>query len=109
MIGHRIPINKASDSGWNKVWEAQLNFGHCVLAGLVAGKPSVLVSNRAGDKDLLLFQFAKTGPAAFPPSRSVVESGVGAANMLIVGYGGRELILATNQTQGELVRYELSL
>jgi len=107
--GNVLAVYKASDSGWNKVWEAQLNFGHCVLAGTVAGKPSVLVSNRAGDKDLLLFQFAKTGPAALRPSRFVVESGVGAANMLFMVHEGQELILATNQTQGELVRYELKL
>ena len=108
--GPRLSVYKNSAAGWQRVWEAELNYGHCVLAEVFQGKPSILVSNRAGDKDLLLFQFDSPGVGGqFPePRRIVVDSGVGAANMLLVKSDGREGIIATNQAQGEMVRYLVS-
>lgn len=105
--GNVLAVYKKREDQWARVWETELNYGHCVLADTIEGKSSILVSNRAGNKDLLMFQF-QTGASAFEDvSRTVVESGVGAANMLIVHQPQGTLIIATNQTQGQLVRYRL--
>lgn len=103
--GSALCVYHQSPTGWQKVWEAEISYGHCVLADRIDGKPSLLVSNRSGSKDLLLFQFDGSGRFA-APRREVVDAGVGAANMLVVHQDGRERIFATNQVQGELVRYE---
>ena len=104
--GNVLAVYKQHQGVWTRVWEAPLDYGHCVLADTVFGRPSIVVSNRAGTKDLLLYQFH--GPDTLTrPTRTVVESGVGAANMLVVHRPEGDLILATNQVAGELVRYEL--
>lgn len=101
--GNALRTYRRSAGKWQPVWEAELQFGHCVLAGVFQGRRSVLVSNRAGTKDLLLFQFVD-GPFA-KPRRIVVDEGVGAANMLFVSYGGKDHILAANQVEGQIVKY----
>jgi len=103
--GNVLAIYRHSPQGWSRVWEGELNYGHCVLANTILGRPSVLVSNRAGDKDLLLFQFPSGGDLT-RPQRTVIDAGVGAANLLVV-HGDKELIFTTNQAQGELVRYQV--
>ncbi len=103
--GNVLAVYKFQQNGWIRVWETELDYGHCVLADTIFAKASVLVSNRAGNKDLLLFQFEPGADAFVHPTRLVVEAGVGAANMLVVHQPQGTLIIATNQTQGQLVRY----
>lgn len=101
--GNALRAYRGSPAGWRLFWEAELNFGHCVLAGMLHGQRSVLVSNRAGGKELLLFQFPAN--ASEKPRRIVVEEGAGAANMLVVTYAGKDHILSANQVSSEIVLY----
>jgi hypothetical protein len=105
--GNCLRIYKMVSGRWSMAWEAALDFGHCLLAGKLNGVRSILVSNRAGSRDLLLFQFDQpAGTGSFADSkRYVVDPGVGAANMLIVSRGGVDHVFATNQASGEIVCY----
>lgn len=107
--GNVLAVYKPAQGSWNRVWEAELDYGHCVLAGAFLGKPSIVVSNRAGSKDLVLYQFEGKGtPGEFSRAvKTVIDPGAGAANMLIVRHEGQEYLMATNQAQGELVRYHV--
>jgi hypothetical protein len=108
--GSRLRVYRSASGRWVPAWEAEIAFGHCLLAGTVNGTPSVLVSNRAGSKDLLLFQWGKGQPAGngFPePQRIVVDAGVAAANMLVLPQDGGDIIVSTNQGEGEIVRYKV--
>jgi hypothetical protein len=100
--GNALRAYRRAAGGWSLFFEAELQFGHCVLAGPVAGRPSVLVSNRAGDKDLLLFAF---DGAAAPPRRVVVDHGAAAANMVLLSHDGKDRILSANQAAGQIVMY----
>lgn len=102
--------------GWESAWEAPLDFGHCLATGRIAGRPGILVSNRAGSRDLMLYRFpgsvaggpADGGSPRFPePERIVVDAGAGSANMVAFSSGRDELIFATNQAAGELVVYTI--
>jgi hypothetical protein len=107
--GNYVRLYKLVSGQWRKVWEAELDFGHCVVAGKINGAQSVLVSNRAGSRDLLLFQFsgnaARAAAGIAEPLRYVVDPGAGAANMLVMNHNGTDGIFATNQAAGELVCY----
>jgi hypothetical protein len=97
---------------WRKAWEGALEFGHCLWAGMFAGAPSVVTSNRAGGRDLLLLRWERRkrgSETLVDPERIVVDAGVGAANMLVVQSGGAELLFATNQAAGEIVCYRRSM
>ena len=101
--GNALRTYRRAGGDWEVFWEAELEFGHGVLTGTFHGRRSVLVSSRAGRKDLVLYQFVD-GPSA-KPRRIVVDEGVGAANMLFVSSGGRDHILAANQVSGQIVKY----
>lgn len=101
--GSAVRAYRLEGEAWNPFWDAEVSFGHCVLAGSFAGTASVLVSNRSGGKDLLLFQFSPEAPAR--PERIVVEAGAGAATMLTLAVEGTDRIFSANQAAGEIVMY----
>ncbi len=100
--GNALRAYRSSPAGWTPFWEAELQFGHGLVAGTFQGRPSVLVSSRAGSKDLLLFQFE---PADRSPRRVVVDGGAGAANALLLAHQGKDHILSANQAAGQIVLY----
>ncbi len=101
--GNRLCVYAPAPGRWRKAWEGELDFGHCLLAGNLDGAPAILVSNRAGGRDLLLFRFAR---GLSQPTRVVVDPGAGAANMLILSRAGGDLVFSTNQSAGEIAVYQ---
>lgn len=101
--GNALRGYRRTASGWTAFWEAELEFGHGLVAGTFQGRRSLLVSSRAGAKDLLLFQFDPGDPGS--PRRIVVDGGAGAANALLVAHQGRDHILSANQAAGQIVLY----
>jgi hypothetical protein len=99
--GDRLRVYHRDGSAWRPRWEAELSFGHGMLAGSFAGKRCLLVSNRSGSKDLLLFEFS----SGRGPARTVIDQGCGSANLLVLPTKGRDLLFATNQAAGEIARY----
>ena len=100
--GNALRAYRRSAGGWAMFWEGELDFGHCLVAGLFEGRRTVLASSRAGGKELLLFVF--DGPRG-QPRRIVVEAGAGAANMIVLSHAGKDRILSTNQAAGEVALY----
>ena len=108
--GSVLRICRVASGRWKTAWEGTLAFGHGLAARPVNGVPSVLVSNRAGSRDLLLLQWRQRSPreegSLGDPVITVVEEGAGAANMLVLRHEGKDLVFSTNQAKGEIVRYE---
>ncbi|MGO9309343.1 MAG: hypothetical protein ACLQDL_10015 [Spirochaetia bacterium] len=105
--GSALRAYRSTAGGWQAFWETELDFGHCVLAGTFNGRRSVIVSNRAGSKNLLMFEFDAGEPTR--PRKIVVEDGAGAANMLVLPHAGGDLLFAANQAAGEIAVYAESL
>jgi hypothetical protein len=107
--GNILRIYKQAFGAMRIAWEAELAFGHCLLAGTFNGVKSLLVSNRAGSRDLVLYRFdqppSRDVGRISEPTRVVVDSGVGAANMLALSRDGIDTIFSTNQASGEIALY----
>jgi hypothetical protein len=101
--GNTLRAYRKTADGWSRYWDAELSFGHCVLAGMFNGRRSVIVSSRTGDKNLFLFQFG--GDPAESPRRIVVDEGAAAANMIILPRPGGDLLFSANQAEGEIAFY----
>jgi hypothetical protein len=99
--GNLLRAYRRAGSGWSAFWEAELQFGHGLWAGTFQGRPTVLVGNRAGPKDLVLFAFDPDGQ----PRRIVVDEGAGAANALVVRTPGGHALLSANQAAGQIALY----
>jgi hypothetical protein len=107
--GSSLRVYRPGRKGWSPAWEGKLDFGHCLLAQKIDGLASLLVSNRAGSRDLLLLRWNRGRGARMlgEPSVTVLEAGAGAANMTVLRHEGRDLIFATNQAAGEIACYEM--
>jgi hypothetical protein len=105
--GNSMRVYKQVGDTWHLAWETGLEYGHCLLAGTLNGVRVILVSNRAGNRDLLLFEFSAppSGGKGMASQRHVVDPGAGAANMLIMSHEGTDRIFSTNQAAGEIVSY----
>jgi hypothetical protein len=110
--GNSLCVYKEVSGGWKKAWEGELTFGHGLITHMLGGVPSVVVSNRAGSQDLILLQFPPgrqtDSPRLGKPSRTIVDSGVAAANALVLSHNGQELVFSTNQATGEIAVYSLA-
>ena len=100
--GNTLRAYRHEGKAWAPFWEAELEYGHCVLAGMFDGRRTVIVSSRSGSRSLLFFRF---GDDAARPERVVVDEGAGAANMLVLGHAGRDRLFAANQAAGEIAMY----
>ena len=101
--GHRLTVHRYLGGTWAPVAESPLSFGHGLWCGDVLGRPAIIVSNRRGSKDLELLRL-ETGP---PPAleRSVIDAGVGAANVEVLAEGKSVRLFTTNQESGEVAMY----
>jgi hypothetical protein len=102
--GSALRAYRKDAKGWRVFWEAELSFGHCVLAGLFNGRPSVIVSSRTGSRSLLLFQFDPGDVSR--PKRIVVDESPAAANMVVLPHAGGDMVFSANQAEGEIAVYK---
>jgi hypothetical protein len=102
--GNTLRAYRKAADGWSPFWDAELSFGHCVLAGMFDGRRSVIASSRTGDKSLLMFQFEEDPKH---PRRIVVDESPAAANMVIMPRAGGDLLFSANQAEGEVAVYKV--
>jgi hypothetical protein len=100
--GNTLRAYRKTAHGWSPFWDAEISFGHCVLAGMFNGQRSVIVSSRTGDKSLLMFQFDED-PGH--PRRIVVDECPAAANMVVLPQASGDLLFSANQAEGEIAVY----
>jgi hypothetical protein len=106
--GSSLRVYRPGRGPGSPAWEGKLEYGHCLAARSINGVASLLVSNRAGSRDLLLLQWGSgaRGGTLGEPEVTVLDAGAGAANMTVLRQNGRDLIFATNQTAGEVACFE---
>jgi hypothetical protein len=54
--GNTMRIYKLRGDTWREVYEGEMNFGHVIWAGKIGGRPSILLGNRDGLKDLSILR-----------------------------------------------------
>jgi len=104
--GNRLAVYRCVDSTWTAIYEAELDFGHVVWAGTIAGAPAILAGSRGADKELAMLAVTAAGP--FSVERTVLDTAVGPTQVAVVNQGDSDLILSANHGAGEVALYELS-
>nr|MDA3948988.1 hypothetical protein [Spirochaeta sp.] len=102
----------------HKWLEKRIDFGHGLWTGLLGGVPSILLGNRAGHKNLELIRVSTTADRSTPGAHGTADrlithtiaEGTGTAQVAVIhGYDkAPDSIIASNQEQGEIVRYTVS-
>ncbi len=102
--GDRLVIYKRSNAGqWQPAYEHAIRFGHVVWAGLFTGQPTLLIGNRAGDKDLYMLRPKQ--PGSLDMTCTWIDRHTGPANIAVIQ---PNLILAANHALGEVALYEVN-
>ena len=103
--GNSVQIYKAVDGKYEKVWsyEPEIDFAHSLVGCTLAGKASFVVGIRRVNAELFVVQYNDGKYEA-----TVVEEGVGPANLAVVNRENDDLIIAANHTAGEAAVYKVT-
>jgi hypothetical protein len=105
--GNVMSIYKLAGATWTPVFSKSIDFGHVVFGGQIAGRAGIVVGSRGGRKDLeMLFPTFQNGRLRM--DQVVLDGGVGAAQIAVVGRGTQTLVLSANHATGEVALYALS-
>ncbi len=103
--GNELAIyKKENDRRYKVVYEYpnEMDFAHAIWAGTLLGKPAVVFGIRRMDCELGYIMY---NPATGQYNTTIIEKGVGTANVDIVHEDGREILIAANHTKNEAAIY----
>jgi hypothetical protein len=104
--GDTLSVYKRSAGAWRRVYGTGLAFGHVVWAGRLLGEPALLAGSRGGEKELMLLR--ATAAAPFRLSATVVDRGIGPAQVAVLEDPHGARILSANHAADEIALYTLS-
>jgi hypothetical protein len=104
--GDTVAVYKQSGAGWNRVFDAELGFGHGLWAGSLAGEAAVIVGNRDKTKNLCCYRVASESP--FAMEEIVIDAGAATTNMTVVDLPGGQAVIASNPEYSEYALYEVT-
>lgn len=100
--GDAIKIYKLMDGSYQEVYryDHKIDFAHTLVGAKLAGVNTFLAGVRREDAELFYVQYVD---GAFVTT--VIEQGVGPANLCVVNEADRDLIVAANHTKNEAAVY----
>lgn len=104
--GDSLNIYAQNSSGWEKVYDEQLFFGHGLSSGMFGDKPVVVVGNRSNHAALEMF-FLLDETSWNSIQRICLETGTGTTQTQVYNYKGNSYILSANQRKEEVAIYYL--
>jgi hypothetical protein len=101
--GQTVAVYKQSGSGWQRVFDAPLGFGHGLWAGTLAGEAAVIVGNRAGTKNLCCYRVSSASP--FNMEEIVIDAESATTNMTVVELPDGQAVVASTPEHKEYALY----
>lgn len=103
--GNRVQIYKLIDGVYSKVWSYQpeIDFAHSLVGCQLAGQSSFVVGIRRIEAELFVVQYNNDQYEA-----TIIEKGVGPANLAVVNRDNDDLIIAANHSAAEAAVYRVT-
>lgn len=100
--GNRFNVLKKSEGQYKEVYAYpnQMDFAHAVWAGDIRGKATIIGGIRRMDCELFYVQYDGEEYRT-----TIVETGVGTANVAVVHQPDREILISANHTKNEAAVY----
>lgn len=104
--GDTITIYKKNAEKYVKVYESDppVPFLHAIYAGIICGKPSVVIGHREGNKNLMVYTYNQEEKKY---QAEVIDQNCGPANVCYFKKDGKDVILSTNREIDEVAMYTL--
>jgi hypothetical protein len=103
--GNRVQIYKLIDGTYSNVWtyQPEIDFAHSLVGCKLAGQNSFVVGIRRVDAELFVVQYNDGQYEA-----TIIEKGVGPANLAVVNRENDDLIIAANHSAAEAAVYRVT-
>lgn len=101
--GDTFGVYKNRGGRWERVYAAQLSFGHGLSVGTIAGEPVAVAGNRDGSKNLVCYRPGSADP--FAMEEVVVDEGPATAGTTIASTPEGDGIVASNPEFAEYALY----
>lgn len=101
--GNSLNIYKKMNNSWTQCYQSRLSFGHGLSAGIFNEVPSIVVGNRSGNKELLLFSISDLEKNQV--TKHVIEENAGPTQTMIFRRNSVDHILSSNHFLGEVALY----
>ena len=103
--GNILSRHRLTPGGWvRETIDDSIEFGHVLWAGMLLGRPGLLVGSRGAGKDLAIYR-----PAGGFLKKELIDEGVGPAQAAVVDRGKNECtIFVSAHARGEVVSYAIS-
>lgn len=98
--GEQFRILRLEDGQWREHCCVEDVFGHGIWGGRLAGKPCYLVGFRGGTRSIYCIE-----PEEHRFRISLVDTGVGCANLTVFSWGGRSYIGSANRESDSITIY----
>lgn len=102
--GNEFKVLKNTDGEFKEVYRypGEIDFAHAVWSGTLAGKPTILGGIRRKSEELFYVQYDQDSKEYIT---TVIENGVGPANLSVLHEENRDVILSANHTKNEVAIY----
>lgn len=102
--GDRVCIYHRSGPGWERICETEqsLPFCHAIYGGPLSGQNVLIIGQRAGSRDLLVFVFDREQGQYVCRT---LDHGAGSANVMVCRSGGQDVIVSANRETDEIAMY----
>lgn len=102
--GDQISIYKLQKGAYKKIYDypEKKEFLHAIWACTLEGKPTVILGNRKGKRQLMALTWNKEHNQYLV---QILDEGCGPANAFKYDYQGREIIISTNREINEIAMY----
>lgn len=102
--GNEIKIYKLKNGSYQEVYKYpnEIDFAHCLLGTTVCGKNTFIAGVRRKDAELFMVQY-ENGKFV----ETIIEKGVGPANIQIVHMEDCDMLLSANHSQNEAAIYRI--
>lgn len=104
--GNELAIYKFLKKRWEKIFSTSIKFGHVVWSGEILGKSSIILGNRGGEKDLILFQLDTSSRITM--KAKTIDTGIGPTQISVVNNNQGVSIFSANHSIGEVALYRIT-
>lgn len=104
--GDMVRIYKKQKGNFVKVYEYEktLEFLHAICAGVIGEKPVLILGNRKGEQNLMLFTFDQEKKEY---QMQIIDSACGPANACLFHTEKEEILIAANRETDEIALYHI--
>jgi hypothetical protein len=104
--GNTLSRHRLTPTGWmRETIDDSIEFGHVLWAGMLLGRPGLLVGTRGGGKEIALYRAAGDGLL----KKELIDEGAGPAQAAVMDNGRSQCtIFVSAHARGEVISYAIS-